>query len=237
LIYGLPSQTINSLSKTLDEVLTLAPDRIAFYSYAHVPWIKPGQRKYEDADLPNEELKFALYQLGKRVFEQAGYFDIGMDHFAFPKDSLFQAANKQQLHRNFMGYTERHTQLMISLGVSSISDAWNAFAQNEKNLDAYYRAIEQNQFPIVRGHQHHQDDLVRRKLILDLMCKQEADFVPELIGNNAVALLDDLILDGIIKIEQNKILVNEFGKSFLRNVCAVYDRYLQIDSKRFSMAV
>jgi oxygen-independent coproporphyrinogen-3 oxidase len=237
LIYGLPSQSLQSLARTLDEVLLLRPDRIAFYSYAHVPWLKPGQRKYDEHDLPKDELKFALYQFGKKIFESAGYFDIGMDHFAFPSDGLFQSFNKGSLHRNFMGYTENHTRLLLALGVSSISDAWEAFAQNEKKLEDYYAALAQNKLPIAKGHLHTETDLNRRSLILELMCKQETKFAPELMNDQAVVLLDELLLDGIIRVEDEKIIVSDFGKSFLRNICAIYDEYLHLDNNRFSLAV
>ena len=141
LIYGLPLQTRKSVIDTIDKVNLLKPDRIAFYSYAHVPWIKPGQRKFTENDLPVDEEKRALYEIGKEKFSENGYAEIGMDHFALNTDSLYTAAEQGKLHRNFMGYTHSYSQLMIGLGVSSISDTWYAFTQNVKGVEEYYELV------------------------------------------------------------------------------------------------
>ncbi len=240
LIYGLPDQTLESIRSTVKEVIKMMPERIAFYSYAHVPWLKPGQRKYDESNLPKDEEKYALYELGRSMLEEAGYVEIGMDHFALPSDSLFSAMNENKLHRNFMGYTEKHTSLLIALGVSSIADSWTAFAQNEKKLENYYRRLDDNELPIMKGHILSEDDLDRRKLILEMMCQLKTDFRPELLNDASCNLLNDLIADGILSIIDNKIEVNFFGKAFLRNCCSIYDSYLNDEEKseqRFSMAV
>jgi oxygen-independent coproporphyrinogen-3 oxidase len=139
LIFGLPFQTITEVKDTIDKTKSLFPDRLAFYSYAHVPWIKGnGQRGFNDEDLPKDDEKRMLYEEGKKQLAQNGYHEIGMDHFALDKDSLYTSFNEGKLHRNFMGYTASKTQLMIGLGVSSISDSWYSFAQNEKTLEDYY---------------------------------------------------------------------------------------------------
>lgn len=170
LIYGLPLQTQKGLEDTVNKVITLLPDRIAFYSYAHVPWVKPGQRRYTEDHLPSVEAKQKLYETGRRMFTQVGYEEIGMDHFALKSDSLFQAVQSGKLHRNFMGYTHHYTRLMISLGVSSISDTWFAFAQNVKKVEDYMELVNNGVLPIFKGHVLTDEDLIIRKHILNLMC-------------------------------------------------------------------
>ena len=152
LIYGLPHQNLQTLGNTFDKVEELKPERIAFYSYAHVPWIKPGQRKFTDSDLPKDEVKRDLYEAGKNRFSDAGYVEIGMDHFALRTDDLYKSFEEKKLHRNFMGYTTRFSGLMIGLGVSSISDAWYAFAQNKKVVEDYCKSIEEGRTAICKGH-------------------------------------------------------------------------------------
>lgn len=142
LVFGLPFQTIESITDTIEKTAALTPDRIAFYSYAHVPWIKGnGQRGFNEDDLPKDDEKRLLYETGKKLLESYGYIEIGMDHFALETDRLYAAAKDGNLHRNFMGYTATKTQLMIGLGVSSISDSWYGFAQNVKNLEDYYQML------------------------------------------------------------------------------------------------
>lgn len=240
LIYGLPDQSITSVRNTVHEVIKLMPERIAFYSYAHVPWLKPGQRKYDESNLPSGNEKFQLYEEGRDMLESAGYIEIGMDHFALKNDSLFQSMYRSDLHRNFMGYTEKHTQLMIGLGVSSISDTWSCFAQNEKKLEDYYARLERNELPIMKGHILTADDLLRRKLILDMMCRMRADLNVDLLNSNAIAMLDELMSDNMLAIVDNQLEVTNLGKSLLRNCCAVYDAYLNEENKTmnaFSMSV
>src|SRR5690606_4625858 len=141
IIFGLPFQTLEDVERTILKTKELLPDRLAFYSYAHVPWIKGnGQRGFNEDDLPTPEIKRKQYELGKKLLAEVGYTEIGMDHFALSTDSLYQSMAEGRLHRNFMGYTASKTQAMIGLGVSSISDSLYAFSQNEKNLEAYYRA-------------------------------------------------------------------------------------------------
>jgi oxygen-independent coproporphyrinogen-3 oxidase len=240
LIYGLPDQTIDTISSTIKEVIKMMPERIAFYSYAHVPWLKPGQRKYDESNLPKDEEKYSLYEHGRKLLEEAGYIEIGMDHFALIEDSLLTAMQTHKLHRNFMGYTEKHTSLLIALGVSSIGDSWTAFVQNEKKLEDYYRRLDENEFPIMKGHILSNDDLKRRKLILEMMCQLKTAFRPELMNDASFNLLNDLLLDGIVSIFDDTIEVSFQGKMFLRNCCSIYDSYLNDEEKskqRFSMAV
>jgi oxygen-independent coproporphyrinogen-3 oxidase len=240
LIYGLPDQTVDSVKNTVYEVIRLKPERIAFYSYAHVPWLKPGQRKYDESNLPSGNEKFKLYEEGRDMLEEAGYHEIGMDHFALSNDSLFTAMYRGSMHRNFMGYTERHTQLMIGLGVSSISDTFTCFAQNEKKLEDYYKRIDANEFPFFKGHQLSEDDLLRRKLILDLMCRQKAELKAEILNSSSIALLDEMMSDNMVAIVDNQLEITNTGKALLRNCCSIYDAYLDDEVKStnmFSMAV
>ena len=171
IIFGLPFQTLEHIEQTILKTKELAPDRLAFYSYAHVPWIKGnGQRGFKDSDLPKAELKRQQYELGKQLLTEVGYHEIGMDHFALPSDSLYKSLQKKSLHRNFMGYTASKTQTMIGLGVSSIGDSWYGFGQNVKVIEEYYDLLEKNELPVYRGHILNTEDLIIRKHVLNLMC-------------------------------------------------------------------
>src|SRR5204863_466951 len=204
LIYGLPFQTRASVEQTIEVVRRLRPDRIAFYAYAHVPWFKPGQRHFTENDLPVGDEKRALYELGREMLEAAGYEEIGMDHFALRTDSLWQSATAQQLHRNFMGYTSRHTSPLIGLGVSSISDSWDMFAQNEKVVEEYAARIARNELPLFRGHVLNREDLVLRRHILQLMTRFTTDwhtpdlYVPYL--DVVPAMLTEMSRDGLVNL-------------------------------------
>ena len=226
LIFGLPFQTEESIRNTIKNTIALKPDRIAYYSYAHVPWIKGvGQRGFDDHDLPKENEKRRLYELGKQLFFDAGYIEIGMDHFALPSDSLYKAMKNKKLHRNFMGYTAGKTQLMIGLGMSSISDSWYAFAQNEKTIEAYSKKVNQGILPIFKGHLLTDQDLIIRKHILNLMCNLQTNWnigLTEKIKKDILNRLQEIIDDGLIEITSNKITVKEEGRMFVRNICMAF---------------
>jgi len=230
LIYGLPKQTMSSVIDTIQKSNFLKPDRIAFYSYAHVPWNSPGQRAYTEADLPKDEEKRSLYEMGKQLFEEAGYVEIGMDHFALKTDKLYAAAQNADLHRNFMGYSTNATRLMVGLGCSSISDTWTAFGQNLKKVEDYREAVEKGQFPIFRGHLLTEEDLILRKHILDLMCRFKTNISAEaLVQFNLVEAkerLKELAEDQLILLDQDSIRVHEAGKPFIRNICMALDARL-----------
>jgi oxygen-independent coproporphyrinogen-3 oxidase len=239
LIYGLPGQTIRGLEETLNEVILMKPDRIAFYSYAHVPWLKPGQRHYTEKDLPVGDAKFALYQLGKDKLLQAGYKDVGMDHFATVDDSLYLASANKRLHRNFMGYTDQHTQLLIGLGVSSISDSWLAFAQNPKTVEAYLEKINEGIIPMEKGHLLTEEDLLVRKHILNIMCNAKT-YYEEGIPTAVLGRLIPLLNDGLIEFDKYNLEVTVLGTSFLRNICMALDERLwrkQPETHLFSSTV
>ncbi|WP_442590553.1 oxygen-independent coproporphyrinogen III oxidase [Pedobacter sp. AW31-3R] len=243
LIYGLPLQDMQGLTATIQEVLKLGPDRIAFYSYAHVPWVRPGQRRYTEHDLPDPELKQQLYETGREMLKAGGYTEIGMDHFTLKTDSLYTAEQNGQLHRNFMGYTHLYSKLMIGLGVSSISDSWTAFAQNVKKVEEYMALVEEGQIPVFKGHILDQEDLVIRRHILNLMCKGYTSWeLPQqqnpalLKGLERMQLIAD---DGLVVISGSRLDVTPLGKRFLRNICMALDSRLwqnKPQSQLFSMA-
>jgi oxygen-independent coproporphyrinogen-3 oxidase len=245
LIFGLPFQTLADVKDTIDKTKSLQPDRLAFYSYAHVPWIKGnGQRGFKDEDLPKDDEKRMLYEEGKKQLAQNGYHEIGMDHFALENDSMFTSFKEGKLHRNFMGYTASKTQLMIGLGVSSISDSWYSFAQNEKTIEDYYTHLADNQLPIFRGHVLTPEDLIIRRHILNLMCqfttswKDKALDFPEL--PSVLASLEEMQDDGFLTIQDDTITVTEKGKPFVRNICMAFDLRLirkAPETKLFSMTI
>ncbi|MBP6586365.1 MAG: oxygen-independent coproporphyrinogen III oxidase [Flavobacterium sp.] len=245
LIFGLPFQKIEDVLDTIDKTNSLQPDRLAFYSYAHVPWIKGnGQRGFNDEDLPKDDEKRLLYEVGKKHLSEKGYHEIGMDHFALATDSLYRSFKDGNLHRNFMGYTSSKTQVMIGLGVSSISDSWYSFAQNVKTLEEYYDLLAQNELPIFRGHILTSEDLIIRNHILNLMCQFHTTWaeygtyfseLPEVLGR-----LDEMKNDGLVQITENAITVTEKGKAFVRNICMAFDLRMTRnvpDTELFSMTV
>jgi len=230
LIYGLPLQTLESVTRTIDKVNILRPDRIAFYSYAHVPWVKPGQRKFTENDLPADQEKRALYEIGKLKFIDKGYEEVGMDHFALPTDSLSIASKTGNLHRNFMGYTHSHTQVLVGLGVSSISDAWYSFAQNVKTVEKYYELVNNKQLPIFKGHILNDEDLILRKHILNIICEFQTSWSNEseqcLAVYDAVERLTEMQKDGLVELKPFDLKLTTKAIPFVRNVCMAFDARL-----------
>lgn len=232
LIYGLPLQTVQSIENTINQVIQLKPDRIAFYSYAHVPWTSKVQRLFSEADLPGAEEKIQLYLKGKELLLSNGYYDIGMDHFALTHDELYIAKQNGKLHRNFMGYTTQNSGLLLGLGVSSISDLGNAFAQNDKTLHNYYASINEGKFAINRGFFLDEEDIVFRKYIKDISCKGFTTFHPEhlpLLKEFSFPQLELLAADGLVKYDDKQLELTPEGHYFIRNICAAFDLYLQKD--------
>jgi oxygen-independent coproporphyrinogen-3 oxidase len=245
LVFGLPKQTTETMADTIQKTIQLKPDRLAFYSYAHVPWLKGnGQRGFDENDLPKDDEKRALYNLGKKLFLENGYVEIGMDHFALKSDSLYSSAVDKKLHRNFMGYTSSKTQLMIGLGVSAISDSWYAFAQNVKTLEEYYDALAKDELPVFRGHLLNEEDLVIRKHVLNIMChlrtswslpNEKFDGLDEVITK-----LGEFVKDGILSVNENGLQIKETGIPFIRNVCMAFDLRMNRklpDTRLFSMTI
>ncbi|TYB77138.1 oxygen-independent coproporphyrinogen III oxidase [Bizionia myxarmorum] len=245
IIFGLPFQTEAHVANTIARTKELMPDRIAFYSYAHVPWIKGnGQRGFKDSDLPSAESKRKQYELGKSELDACGFVEIGMDHFALKSDNLYQATETKALHRNFMGYTSSKTQMMIGLGVSAISDSWYGFAQNEKKLEDYYKRLDTDEIPVIKGHILSTEDLIIRRHILNLMCHFETswtetdNYFKEL--PDVLVQLEELEQDGLIQMEPSTIKVTEAGRPYVRNVCMAFDLLLQRkqpESQLFSMTI
>ena len=245
LIFGLPFQTLQDVQDTIDKTKSLQPDRLAFYSYAHVPWIKGnGQRGFKDEDLPKDDEKRQLYEEGKKRLAQNGYLEIGMDHFALENDSMYESFKAGNLHRNFMGYTASKTKLMIGLGVSSISDSWYSFAQNEKTIEEYYARLEANELPIFKGHVLNSEDLVIRKHILNLMCQFTTSWENEDMQfaelNEIHESLKEMEADGLLTFKENGVNVTEKGTAFVRNICMAFDLRLirkAPETKLFSMTI
>ena len=245
IIFGLPFQELEHVRTTIQNTKTLQPDRLAFYSYAHVPWIKGnGQRGFNDSDIPSAQLKREQYELGKTLLKEAGYEDIGMDHFALHSDSLYTSMKTGKLHRNFMGYTASKTQLMIGLGVSAISDSWYGFAQNVKSIEEYYHLVNEHILPVFRGHILSGEDLIIRRHILNLMC----DFKTSWSSSNlyfeelpdVLIKLKEMENDGLLAISNNTINVLPKGQPYVRNICMAFDLLLQRkkpDTQLFSMTV
>ncbi|MBL4705393.1 MAG: oxygen-independent coproporphyrinogen III oxidase [Flavobacteriales bacterium] len=228
LIFGLPFQTIQDIESTIELTCQLSPDRLSFYSYAHVPWIKGvGQRGFSEADIPHGELKREFYEKGKTLLEKNGYQEVGMDHFAKKSDPLYRALQTGNLHRNFMGYTTNTTKNLIGLGMSAISDSWFGFAQNVKSVEGYISKIDDGQLPVFRGHILTREDLIIRQHILDLMCHFKTDLVHSEIDYQPILnRLKELINDQLLTIKNQEIKVTEIGIVFIRNICMCFDLHL-----------
>lgn len=231
LIYGLPFQTPASITKSTELALGLRPDRIAFYSYAHVPWKAKGQRKYDENDLPNDAAKRELYEIGMEMFLSSGYEEIGMDHFALPGDELLVALKEGRLNRNFMGYTEHKTSLLIGLGTSSISDSIHAFIQNEKKVEDYIATVNKGVYPFFKGHLLNEEDLIIREHITSLMCNYETNWTPgsadDVIMTRGIERLDECMADELVEVTAASVKVTEKGKPFLRNIAMAFDARLR----------
>ena len=245
IIFGLPHQSLQDIEKTIEKTKMLKPDRLAFYSYAHVPWLKGnGQRGYKEEDLPSAEEKRIQYSRGKELLSEAGYYEIGMDHFAIESDSLYKAMISGKLHRNFMGYTASKTKLMIGLGTSSISDSWYSFAQNVKGLEEYRHLVDNQIIPIYKGHILSEEDEIIRKHILNLMCRfrtswdKTSTYFPEI--DRVLESLKEMEADKLVEIGSNEIIVTENGRPFIRNICMAFDLLLHRktpQTRLFSMTV
>ncbi|MTG97450.1 oxygen-independent coproporphyrinogen III oxidase [Myroides albus] len=244
IIYGLPFQKLEHIIDTIEKTKSLSPDRLAFYSYAHVPWIKgSGQRGFKDSDVPKDDEKRLLYEKGKELLLKNDYVEIGMDHFSLKSDSLYKSLNNGNIHRNFMGYTSSKTMLMVGLGVSSISDSWYAFAQNEKDIEKYYQLLDQNTIPVVKGHILNEEDLIIRKHILNLMCSLSTDLTEDLDKvdfSTTLSEMKEFESDKLIEVKGNTIKITRKGRAFVRNICMAFDLRLQAnkpDRQLFSMTI
>ena len=229
LIYGLPLQTQESLRLTMDAVEQLRPEQIAFYPYAHVPWIKPSQRQFTEADLPEGEDRRRLYLYGRERLAAMGHVEIGMDQFALPENALARAARAGRLHRNFMGYTPVATRALLGLGVSAMSDTRASLAQNEKSQQRHELRVAAGELPLQRGHVLDEQDRRRRDHIFALLTRYQTHWSGEDAGLRAEVepRLSGLVADGLIESTPALLGVTETGRAFLRSICAAFDAHLQ----------
>ena len=239
LIFGLPKQTVESYTATLEKALTLRPDRVAVYSFAFLPKRLENQRKINPDDLPNTETKYRLFAKAIEIFTGAGYRQIGMDHFALPDDELARAQENGKLHRNFMGYTVKTSPDMIGLGMSSIGYINDSFFQNYSRLDPYFEAMGGKDFAVYRGMVLNDDDLIRQHVISSLMCNFVLEFtsVKKLFGveykdyfEKEHAGLTEFFEDGLLEETEDALYVTPVGRTFVRNIAMTYDAYLHGDT-------
>ncbi len=241
LVYGLPYQTEESFAATLREIVDLEPDRVACFSYAHVPWVRPHQQKVDTTDLPTGYRKFRLFLQAIATFAEAGYDWIGIDHFARHDDELSIALRERRLHRNFMGYTTRPAGHMLAFGMSGIGEVADRFVQNDATLDGYQQALDAGRLPVVRGLALSDDDRLRRLVILNLMCNLELPYGLTTDGFGAPA--DELLADelarlrpyadeGLVTFLPDRLQVTDLGRFFVRNVCMELDPYLERTADR-----
>lgn len=241
LIYGLPKQTLSLMKQTVEKTIELRPDRIALYSFALVPWIKPQQRLFKDSDLPVGADKRELYEISYDLLTKAGYREIGMDHFALPHDDLSLSMDSGKLHRNFMGYAELRTDVLLGLGVSAISETPDCFHQNEKVLPNYQKkVIEESSIPTLRGHKLSIEDQNQREMILKFMTQGVVEIENTQQRSDVEEFLQPMIQDDLVYFEGNRLNISEKGRPFLRNACVALDlrlRKQRPDTKVFSQSL
>jgi oxygen-independent coproporphyrinogen-3 oxidase len=247
LIYGLPFQSVETFSNTLDRVLAVSPDRLSIFNYAHLPEMFKPQRRIHENELPTAAEKLEILQMTSERLKQAGYVYIGMDHFAKPEDELVVAQREGQLYRNFQGYSTHADCDLIGVGVTSIGKVGNSYSQNVRTLDEYYETIDSGHLPIFRGIELSQDDILRRDVITRLICNFELDKVA--IESRYAIKFDDYFKveqadlaqmqqDNLIAVDSQKIKVQPAGHLLIRNVCMVFDRYLrETTAQRFSKVI
>jgi oxygen-independent coproporphyrinogen-3 oxidase len=240
LIVGLPHQTVDSFARTLDKVVAWAPDRLAVFSYAHVPWMKKHQKLIQEKDLPNFATRLDLQQLIHDKLGAAGYVNIGLDHFAKPNDEMVKAQNSKTLWRNFQGYTTHKDCDIYAFGVSAISQTPDTYMQNEKNLKQYQEQVGAGHLPVERGLRLTRDDQIRRDAITKVMCDLEleksvfaAHWGIDFDSYFAEALVDlkALVEDGFVSLDDRYVAVTELGRLFLRNIAMCFDAYLKQPSE------
>jgi oxygen-independent coproporphyrinogen-3 oxidase len=236
LIYGLPLQTVESFSRTLDEVLELRPDRFAIFNYAHVPWMRPAQKLLERVGLPDARTKLDLLGLCIERLTSAGYVYIGMDHFALPDDELVRAQREQSLQRNFQGYSTRAGVEICGFGISSISQGSSGFRQNVKDLETYRARLAQGKLPVEKGYALTGEDRLRGDVIMRLMCDLSLDYGAmsekwsidfEAHFKEALAQLSEPAEDGLLVWTDRGFAVTERGRLFIRNLAMCFDAYLE----------
>ena len=246
LIYGLPRQSKETFKRTLERVKELRPDRISLFNYAHLPELFKPQRRIDINELPSSSEKLNIFQYSLEYLIGLGYVYIGMDHFALPEDPLAIAQSKGNLYRNFQGYSTHSECDIIGLGLSSIGQVADSFSQNEKNLEKYYKAIESGQLPIVKGLIIDQDDKIRRELIMELICHFEVSIssLEERYSINfknyfadSLEKLAEMQNDGLVELKDDSIKVMDKGKLLVRNICMLFDSYLEASDASFSKTI
>ena len=245
LIYGLPHQTVASFRETLDEVLAYRPDRLAVFSYAHVPWSKPAQKILERSPLPDADAKIEILMMIVETLTQRGYVHIGMDHFAKESDPIVQAQRSKTLQRNFQGYSLHADAEICAFGMSSISQTANSFRQNHKDLETYYKMVEEGRLPLEKGYLLSEDDQIRRETIMRLMCDLSLDYAErgQARGIDFKAYFADVLerlapleKDGLIILREDGLEVTPLGRLLIRNVAVNFDAYAGQNSG-FSKAI
>jgi oxygen-independent coproporphyrinogen-3 oxidase len=235
LIYGLPFQTVESFGKTLDKVIELSPERLAVFNFAYVPWLKPHQRVIKKEDLPTPDVKLKILKMTIEKLTEAGYVYIGMDHFAKPDDELAIAQREKTLYRNFQGYSTRAGADLYAFGMSAISQFQNIYAQNYKELKDYYSRIDEGKFPTAVGYRMSQDDIIRKHVIMRLMCDMELtkSEVEEKFNikfddyfADSIQKLNEFVEDGLVELSGDKIKVSLMGRLVIRNIAMCFDAYI-----------
>jgi oxygen-independent coproporphyrinogen-3 oxidase len=246
LIYGLPLQTVDTFSETLDKVLAVSPDRFSIFNYAHMPTRFKTQRQINDADMPSPEVKLDILQMMGTKLIEAGYVYIGMDHFAKPDDALAIAQREGKLYRNFQGYSTHSDCDLVGFGITSIGRVGDAYIQNVKTLDEYEELISQGLLPVFKGVDLDEDDKLRREVITQLICHFElefskieqqfdivfADYFPSELKN-----LQIMQTDGLLTVTDQGIQVQTAGRLLIRNICMVFDKYLAQKQQQFSKVI
>jgi len=236
LIYGLPFQTVADFEKSVDAMIDISPDRIALFNYAHVPWMKKHMALIKEETLPVPEEKLQILKMSVEKLTSAGYEFIGMDHFAKPEDDLSKALKEKRLYRNFQGYSTNAGTDLYAMGITSISQFGNVYAQNYKTEKEYYSSLDGGILPVFKGYEMTQDDIIRKNVIMKIMCDFELDFalIDKEYGINfeeyfrfGLGNFEELINDGLVQIEDRKIKVAEMGRLLIRNIAMNFDGFLE----------
>jgi len=248
LMYGLPFQTVKSFEKSVDAIIDLSPDRIAVFNYAHVPWMKKHMELIKEETLPSPEEKLHILKMTIQKLTSAGYVFIGMDHFAKPDDDISIALREKKLYRNFQGYSTHAGTDLYAMGITSISQIGNVFAQNYKTEKEYFSAIDKNELPVMKGYSLNEDDILRREVITRIMCDFELDF-QSIEDKFAIDFrdyfkwglnnFDEMISDGIVELNEKNLKVTEVGRMLVRNVAMNFDGFIErkVDEGKYSRTV
>jgi oxygen-independent coproporphyrinogen III oxidase len=237
LVYGLPGQDAETMAATVDTVLEMRPDRLAVYGFAYVPWMRPHQRRLDEGRIPGAWARLELFALVSNALTAAGYRAVGMDHFALPDDDLGRADMAGTLGRNFMGYTPAASAEVVALGTSGISDVAGAYAQNHRRLASYLRAVDEGVLPVERGYRLDADDLLRRDVITEVMCRWGVDLVEVAAGHGvdaetyfspeieALLAPGGLVAEGLVTVDGSTVRLTEWGRPFVRRLAQVFDAH------------